>query len=134
MKNTLMDSHNRYQRKLRVGFLTAICLFIGGIAFSISKLAAAPDAGHLIADKTVKGLILSPEKKPIPGAVITVKDTTTGTVADINGVFTMDLQYFKEENVILKISMVDYESTEVVVRTNKLPKDLGKITLQKETD
>ncbi|WP_192348109.1 carboxypeptidase-like regulatory domain-containing protein [Algoriphagus sp. Y33] len=134
MKNTLDNSHKRYQRKLRVGFLTAICLFIGGIAFSISKLTAAPDAGQLIADKTVKGLILTPERKPIPGAVILVKDTTTGTVTDINGVFTMDLQYFKEENVTLKISMVDYESIEMVVNTNKLPKELGKITLQKETD
>ena len=134
MKNTLDNSHKRYQRKLRVGFLTAICLFIGGIAFSISKLTAAPDAGQLIADKTVKGLILTPERKPIPGAVILVEDTTTGTVTDINGVFTMDLQYFKEENVTLKISMVDYESIEMVVNTNKLPKELGKITLQKETD
>ncbi|MEB2776695.1 carboxypeptidase-like regulatory domain-containing protein [Algoriphagus sp. D3-2-R+10] len=134
MKNTLDDSHKRYLRKLRVGFLTILCLFIGGLAFSISKLTAAPDTGKHISEKTVKGLILSPEKKPIPGAVINVKDTTTGTVTDVDGVFSMDLQYFEEETVILKISMIDYESTEVVVKTNKLPKDLGKITLQKETD
>lgn len=134
MKNTLNISHKHYLRKLRVGFLTVLCLFIGGLAFSISKLTAAPDIGKHISEKTVKGLILSPEKKPIPGAVIIVKDTTTGTVTDTNGVFTMNLQDFEVENVTLKISMPDYESTEVVVKTNKLPKDLGKITLQKETD
>lgn len=132
MKETLIDSHKRYHRKLKIGFLTALFLFIVGFAFSISKLASTVDTGELIAKKTVKGLILSSDKKPIPGAIILVKETTTGTVTDLEGNFMLDLEKFNEETVTLKISMIDYESTEIMVKTNKLPLDLGKITLKKE--
>lgn len=134
MKNTLIDSHKRNLRRLNIGILSAFCLFIGGLAFSISKLTAAPDIEQLIAEKTVKGLILSPDKKPIPGAVIIVKDKTTGTVTDINGVFSLDLRKFDEASITLVIAMIGYESKEVEVKTNKLPTDLGKITLKKEAE
>lgn len=134
MKNTLKKSHKRYLRKLNISITAALCLFIGGLAFSFSQLTAAPDSERLISDKTVKGLIHSPDKKPIPGAVIIVKDTDNGTVTDINGRFMMDLEKFKDETVTLEISMIDYESTEIVVKTSKLPKDLGKITLKKEAE
>ncbi|SFU04700.1 CarboxypepD_reg-like domain-containing protein [Algoriphagus locisalis] len=132
MKNTLKDPHKRKLRRLNIGIFTAFCLFLGGLAFSISHLTAAPDTEQLRPDKKVKGLILSPDKKPIPGTVIKVKDATTGTVADINGNFYLDLEYFDQEEVTLIISMIDYQSKEVVVNTKKLPKDLGKITLPKE--
>lgn len=134
MKNTLEVSHKRNLRKLQIGFLTALFLFIGGFAYSISKLASTAEIEQLIPNKTVIGLILSPDKKPIPGAVIIVKDTTTGTVTDTVGVFSLVIEKFKEETITLKISMIDYESTEVVVKTNKLPKDLGKITLKKQSE
>ncbi|WP_057939648.1 carboxypeptidase-like regulatory domain-containing protein [Algoriphagus resistens] len=133
MKKTLIESQKIKLRRLTMGILSIFILFLGGVIFSATQLTAATEK-ELKSDKTVKGLILSPDKKPIPGAVIIVKDTDTGTVADIDGVFSMDLQYFEEESVTLTISMTEYESTEVVVKTNKLPKDLGKITLQKETE
>ncbi len=132
MKNTLINSHKRNLRRLNIGILSAFCLFIGGLVFSITKLTAAPDTEQLIAEKTVKGLILSPDKKPIPGAVIIIKDTTTGTVTDVNGVFSLNLKYFEEASVTLKIAMIGYESKEIEVKTNKLPIDLGKMTLKKE--
>ncbi|MDR7131174.1 hypothetical protein J2X69_003534 [Algoriphagus sp. 4150] len=133
MKNTLIDSQKRKLRRLNMGILSLLFLFLGGIIFSATQLTATAET-ELKSDKTVKGLILSADKKPIPGAVILVKDTTTGTVADIEGNFSMDLQYFDEATVTLIISMIDYESKEVVVKTNKLPKDLGKITLEKEVE
>lgn len=134
MKNTLINSHKRYQRKLKISFLTALFLFIGGFAFSISKLASATDSEEISAKKTVKGLILSSDKKPIPGTIILVKETTTGTVTDIEGNFMLHLKKFNEETITLKISMIDYESIEVTVKTNKLPLDLGTITLKKEAE
>lgn len=133
MKKTLIESQKLKLRRLTMGILSILILFLGGVIFSATQLTAASEK-ELKSDKRVKGLILSPDKKPIPGAVIVVKDTTTGTVADVGGVFSMDLQYFEEETVTLKISAIDYESTEVVVKTNKLPKDLGRITLKKETE
>ncbi|RAI87069.1 carboxypeptidase-like regulatory domain-containing protein [Algoriphagus yeomjeoni] len=134
MKNTSIDSHKRKLRRINIGVIVSFCLFLGGLAFSISKLTAAPDTEQVEYEKTVKGLIVSSENKPIPGAVIKVKDATTGTVANIEGNFWLDLEKFNEETVTLKISMIDYESTEMLVNTKKLPKDLGKITLKKEVE
>ncbi len=131
MKNTLKESHKINLRKIKIGVLTVFCLFLGGLAFAITHLKAAPESEKLGDKKTVKGTILTTDKKPIPGAIILVKETTTGTAADVNGKFNLDLEYFDQEEVTLKISMIDYESTEVVVNTKKLPKDLGKITLTK---
>jgi hypothetical protein len=132
MKNTLADSPKMKLRKMKIGILSVVILFLGGIAFSISKLAAAPETNPLIAEKTIKGIVFSTDKNPIPGAIILVKGTTTGTATDIGGNFSLDLKYFEEESLTLKISMINYESTEVVVDMNKLPRDLGKISLKKE--
>lgn len=132
MKNTSNDPPKLKLRKMKIGILSVLILFLGGIAFSISKLTAATENEQLIAEKTVKGIVLTQDKKPIPGAIILVKESTTGTATDIEGNFSLDLKYFEEETLILKISMIDYESKEVVVNTKKLPKDLGKITLTKE--
>lgn len=131
MKNTSIDPHKRKLRRLNIGIASAFCLFLGGLAFSISTLTAAPDTEQL-PDKTVKGLILSPEKKPIPGAIISIKETTTGTVTDTKGNFVLDLEEFEEATVVVQIAMAGFESKDVVVKTNKLPNNLGKITLQKE--
>lgn len=134
MKDTLEQSHKRYRIKLNLGIIAAFFLFLGGLAFSISKLTAAPENEELIAGKTVKGMVLSQDKKPIPGAIIIVKETTTGTVTDIKGNFSLDLKSFEEENLTIKISMIDYESTEVIVKKSELPLNVGKITLNKEAE
>ena len=44
----------------------------------------------------------------------------------------LNLKYFEEASVTLQIAMVGYESKDVMINTNKLPHDLGKITLKKE--
>lgn len=134
MKNTLTRSHKRYLRRLNIGIACAFCLFLGGLAFSVTNLSATPENEQLKPDKTVKGIILSADKKPMPGVVIKVKNSTTGTVTDINGVFSLDLKKFEEASLTLEISMVNYESKEVVIKTDKLPEDLGKITLKKEAE
>ena len=134
MKNTLTRSHKLYLRRLNIGIACSFCLFLGGLAFSVTNLSATPEKEQLKPDKTVKGIILSANKKPMPGAVIKVKNSTTGTVTDINGVFSLDLKKFEEVSLTLEISMVNYESKEVVIKTDKLPEDLGKITLKKEAE
>lgn len=132
MKETLITSKLSSFGNSKTGILVLLFVLLGMATTSCSKSTAGRD--ELKVDKIVSGIILSPDKKPIPGAVIIIKDTTTGTVTDIKGNFSMDLKEFEEATVTLKISMIDYESKEVEVKTNKLPTDLGKIILQKETD
>ncbi|MBB6327154.1 hypothetical protein FHS59_002782 [Algoriphagus iocasae] len=131
MKNTLENSRKIYLRNLQIGVVTAVCLILGVLIFSASSLNAAPEKEVAMEGKIATGLILSADKKPIPGAIILVKDTTTGTVTDIGGKFYIDLKNFDQEEVTLKISMIDYETQEIVVNTKKLPKNLGKIILTK---
>lgn len=131
MKNSINKAHKLYQRKLKFSILTVLFLFLGGLAFSITQLTSAGDGAYLEAKKIVKGIVLSVEKKPIPGSIIFVKETTTGTATDIGGNFSINLEDFDQEEVTLKISMIDYESQEIVVNTKKLPKNLGKIILSK---
>lgn len=133
MKNTLIKPRLSSHQNSKNGIIALLFIILGIASFSCSK---SPSEGeqYKVDEKIVEGLILSPDNKPIPGAVIIVKDATTGTVTDINGKFTMDLKKFEEEGVTLTISMIDYESTELDVKTNKLPIDLGKITLKKEAE
>jgi len=130
MKKKFIDSPKTKLREIKFGVLSILILFLIGIVFSITRLTAAPEKEYLIAEKKVEGIVLSPNKKPIPGAIILVKETTTGTATDIEGNFSLDLKYFEEDEVTLIISMIDYESKEVKVNLKNLPKNLGKITLE----
>ncbi|EAZ79425.1 carboxypeptidase-like regulatory domain-containing protein [Algoriphagus machipongonensis] len=132
MKNSINKAHKLYQRKLKFSILTVLFLFLGGLAFSITQLTSAGDGAYLEAKKIVKGIVLSQDKSPLPGAIIIVKNEDTGTVTDIKGNFYLDLEDFTSEEITLQISMIDHESTDVVLKTKNLPKDLGKITLKKE--
>ena len=131
MKNTLENSRKIYLRNLQIGVVTAVCLILGVLIFSASSLNAAPEREVVMEGKIATGLILSADEKHIPSAIMLVKDANTGTVTDIGGKFYIDLKNFDQEEVTLKISMIDYETQEIVVNTKKLPKNLGKIILTK---
>lgn len=64
----------------------------------------------------VKGLIADPTGEPLIGVSIQVKGTTTGTVTDINGKFSLSAK----KNDILHISYVGYIPQEVRIVDNNL--------------
>jgi iron complex outermembrane receptor protein len=59
----------------------------------------------------VTGIVLDETGAPIPGASILVKGTTTGTVTDLEGKFSLDVA----SNAVLVISYLGYDSKEVSV-------------------
>ncbi|AWW33313.1 TonB-dependent receptor [Echinicola strongylocentroti] len=62
---------------------------------------------------TVQGTVISQsDGEPIPGATVVLKNTTKGTVTDIEGKFTLEVP---DENAILIISFVGYRSEEIPV-------------------
>jgi TonB-linked SusC/RagA family outer membrane protein len=61
----------------------------------------------------IQGVITDDVNNPIPGATIVVKGTTTGTVTDLGGRFTLDLT--GNENPVIKISYVGYLIEEIEV-------------------
>ncbi len=64
------------------------------------------------AQRQLTGTVSSDQdREGIPGATIRVKDTNRGTIADINGAFTIDVQ----NNDILLISSIGYVTQEIAI-------------------
>ena len=70
----------------------------------------------LMAQRTITGKI-SDGISPIPGVNVLVKGTTTGTVTDGDGNFSLSV---KEADPILSISAIGFASQEIVVGTQSV--------------
>ena len=62
--------------------------------------------------KTITGTIVDNTKEPLIGVNIVVKGTSTGTVTDIDGKFSLPIT---ETNAVLVISYIGYKSQEIKV-------------------
>lgn len=71
----------------------------------------------LNAEITVKGLVLDEKGLPLPGASVQVKNTTSGTVTDANGNFSLNVP---DQNAVLLISFTGYETKEVAASSTEL--------------
>lgn len=68
---------------------------------------------YAIREFTVNGTVLSSsDGQPIPGATVLVKNSTKGTVTDIDGNFSIEVP---DEGAVLVISFVGYISLEITV-------------------
>lgn len=63
--------------------------------------------------KAVTGTVKDPSGVPMPGVNVVIKGTTTGTVTDVNGNFTINAA----ENDVLVVSFIGYKAQEVPVGT-----------------
>ena len=74
---------------------------------------------------TVTGTIVDENGEPVIGAGVVVKDTTIGTTADIDGVFSLNAP----EGSVLQVISVGFETLEITLGSNG---NLGTITIQTE--
>ncbi len=74
---------------------------------------------------TVSGTVVDENGEPILGAGVVVKDTTTGTTADLDGVFSLTVP----AGSVLQFISVGFETVEKTVNTGG---DLGTITMPTE--
>ncbi|MCK4345509.1 MAG: carboxypeptidase-like regulatory domain-containing protein, partial [Bacteroidales bacterium] len=76
----------------------------------------------------VKGKVTAEDTgKPLPGVSVIIKDTNTGTITDKNGEFSLEV---KEENIMLSVSFIGYET--LVVKAKK--GEFLNIVLKRKTD
>ena len=122
--------HNIQSRFLKVSILTFLLFALGAI--SSSNFALAQKMERPPTKPIVKGQVIDEQEKAIPGATVIVKGTTVGTVADINGFFSLDMSKFSTDQILV-ISFVDRSKKEVLVEINKAPKDFGQIQLKQST-
>jgi Ca-activated chloride channel family protein len=64
--------------------------------------------------RVITGTVVDPGNNPIPGVTIMIKGTTTGTVTDSNGKFSISVG---ETNAILVFSFIGYETQEVKINS-----------------
>lgn len=60
---------------------------------------------------TIQGIVKDSKGAPLPFVAIMVKGTTTGTMSDIEGNYT--LTFDKKDNAVLEVSSLGYESLEI---------------------
>jgi iron complex outermembrane receptor protein len=83
--------------------LLALLFFMGGMSAAMAQ------------NGTVRGTIVdASDGSPLPGATVQVKGTTTGTVTDMNGKYSIRVN----GNAILVFSYVGYQTQEVTVKPN----------------
>jgi len=81
-----------------------VILILSMILLAVSGCSAA----------TITGTVTDSYGNPLPGVTIIIKGTTTGTITDINGVFTL---HVSDGNAILVFSYIGYKTEEVKIST-----------------
>jgi Ca-activated chloride channel family protein len=66
--------------------------------------------------RTVEGIVMDENGKPVAGASVVIKGTTTGTTTHANGYFKIVVPV---ESAVLVISAVNYETTEITLHGEK---------------
>ncbi|MEP1094671.1 MAG: TonB-dependent receptor [Cyclobacteriaceae bacterium] len=69
------------------------------------------DFVKVLEEVTVSGKILDENGEPLPGVTVVIKGTTSGTITDIDGNYTITV----EDDAILVFSFVGFESQEIAV-------------------
>ncbi len=119
MKNQVKELHRA------VSSLRQICImFLTGFLFV--SLILGPFQVFSQEKRTIKGSVIDEQSNPVIGATIVLKGTTTGTIADANGEFTLNIP---TGNQTLVVSFIGMEKTEVAVGN----KSVVSVTLKTST-
>ena len=59
-----------------------------------------------VVEKTIKGVVKDDQGQPLPGATISVQGTTTGTISDLDGSYSITVP----DGAVLVFSYIGYES------------------------
>ena len=106
MKRSLNQGKLCFSSMLRVKTVAAVVLLVCGLlASSIPALAQTP----------VRGKVTNESGGPISGAAVTIKGTTTGTLTDDKGEFSIQAS----AGTVLVISHISYAEKEVTVTDNR---------------
>ncbi len=79
------------------------------IDIRLVKTEPAPVAAKV--DRTIKGVIKDEEGQPLPGATISVQGTTTGTVSDLDGSYSLTVP----DGAVLVFSYIGYEAQTISI-------------------
>jgi len=95
-----------YERKISTPLIVFLLNFT--VLTTFLSVVASAQEGEL----TITGIVTTDhDRNPAPGANIIVKGTTIGTITDLDGKFSLEV----EQGVVIQISFIGYLSQEIVV-------------------
>ena len=101
-------------------------LLPAGSSSMIDRLGGDASSGIAEAeDKLVTGKVVDEKNAALPGVNIAVKGTTTGTITDADGRFSLKLA---DENAVLVFSYVGYVSKQVQLQAGQTTVDVSLVT------
>ncbi|MCJ7682395.1 MAG: TonB-dependent receptor, partial [Candidatus Aminicenantes bacterium] len=110
--------------------------FVAVLLLSLIGFGAAPVSGLMSETGAIVGRVLGPEGKPLPGAAVSIKNTSFTTVSDIDGFFrlykvptgaqTIDVQFYGFTSALQTVTVETGASVLVIVSLNRM------INLQEE--
>lgn len=83
-----------------------------------SNITFRPKPGLVAIDHTLKGTVKAQNGDPLVGATVSIKGTTIGTTTNENGEFSLVIP--DENNLVLEVWYLGYESKEIFVADNAL--------------
>ena len=109
----------KYKAKLKLQawrFIFPAFLWIIGITIAHATTASEVVASNPAALKqtTVNGTVVDNTGDPLPGATVVIKGTTTGTITDVNGKYSLSVA----PNAVLVFSYIGYKTTELSTSGN----------------
>lgn len=109
MKNTKSSPYRKLKILLVLPVLAVIMVSFARPEYRHTDRSSGSGSDNitLYSVKDVKGVILDENGKPLQGAVIVIRGTTTGTLTDVNGKFSLT---GVADDAMLVISYVGYES------------------------
>lgn len=115
--------HSKVRMKPLNHFALSAAICISGFGFGNNVIAAplktitteSTTIQQPPASRAIKGTILDEKNEPIPGAGVSLKGTTLGTMTDHNGTFSLNAA----GNVTLVINYMGYQKKEVILPANQ---------------
>jgi len=126
LKNFHLNSQNPLLRRiLQVSKLTIVLILLTGFTSAFGA-AASPLTAEQQKTKQISGKVTDDAGQTVPGASVVVKGTTTGTITNMDGAFTLSIPV---DSKTLVFSFVGMVSQEVAIDG----KNTFKIVLAQET-
>lgn len=101
----------------------ALCSLLAAAPFAAVSASAAPVEAQQADNVTISGTVVDESGYPIPGVGVLVKDSTTGTTTDLDGLFSLRVP----ADAVVEFVSVGFETIEIAVNGRA---DLGTITMK----
>lgn len=103
----MKSKKNKHQKRFFESLTGKILFFlVCGLLFSSMQIKASPH------EQVVKGIVTDEVDIPLPGVSVTLKGTTTGTITDQDGAYTITV---KNESSVLQFSYIGFDAQEIKV-------------------